>query len=79
MGRQVWLQPSQGEQGFITRNGYLGRQMLSLQMSPPSVFSPQIYTLCDIIWDGASLGSAVPAVSPPGFLCPPSLLTAGAA
>uniref|UniRef100_A0A663E7H4 HTH HARE-type domain-containing protein n=1 Tax=Aquila chrysaetos chrysaetos TaxID=223781 RepID=A0A663E7H4_AQUCH len=49
------------------------RQTPSLQMSLPSFFlTPALYAERDVIWSGISLGSVVPAVSPPNFLCPPA-------
>jgi len=63
--QQTGVQPSPGKQGSITCNGYLGRQMPSFQMPPPSFFFPQPYiTEHDLIWYGTSLWSA--KVSCPG-------------
>ena len=62
------------------RNNYLGRQMLSLQMcvSLPPPFHHLL--LLSVLSHGmeypfGQLESAVLAVSPPSFLCTPSLLT----
>ena len=69
------IQPSPGKQGSITGNGYLGRQMPSGRTSPPSSFFPQLYTLSKVSYGleypFGQLGSAVLAVPPPSFLCPP--------
>jgi len=73
--QQAGVQPSPGNQDSVTPNGYLGRQTLSLQVSPlrppfPSAFIAEN----NILGSGASLGSAVLAMSPPSFLCTPSLI-----
>ena len=48
---------------------------------PPSFFFPQLYMLSmtsyGLEYPCGQLGSAVPAVSPPNFLCTPSLLAGG--
>ena len=48
---------------------------------PASFFFPQLYMLnmmsYGLEYPLGQLGSAVPAVSPPNSLCPPSLLTGG--
>jgi len=78
--RQAGVQPSPGKQGFVTHNGYLGRQTPSLQMSLPSS-SPQLYIMSVMSYGMehhfGQLGSAVPAVSSPKFSCIPSLLAGG--
>ena len=75
---QAGAQLSPGQQGSITRNGYLGRQMPSLRTSLPSFF-PQLYMLSmmsyGMEYPFGQLGSAVPAVSPPNLLCTSSLFT----
>ena len=76
---QAGVQPSPGQQGSITMcNGDLGRQTPSLQMSPPSFFFPQLYMLGMTSYGlEYRLGQLGSAVSPPGSLCPPSLLAGG--
>ncbi|NXL45419.1 KSR2 Kinase, partial [Podilymbus podiceps] len=73
---QAGVQPSPGKQGSIARNGELGRQTPSLRTSPPSSSFPRLYmpsvTPCGVEHPLGPLGSAVPAVSPPGSLCPPA-------
>ena len=69
--RQAGVQPSPGKQGSIMGNGYLGRQMPSLQMSPPFLLlPPALYAEHDVIWYGISLWSV--GVSSPS--CVPSQL-----
>ena len=55
--------------------------MPSLWTSPPSFFFPQLCMLSMLSYGMeypfGQLGSAVPAVSPPNFLCTPSLLAGG--
>jgi len=80
--RQAGVQPSPGKQGSITCNCYLGRQTPSLQTSTSFFFFPRPYMLSMALYGMAypfgQLGSAVPAVSPPNFLCTPSPLIGGA-
>jgi len=76
---QADVQPSPGKQGSVTHTGYLGRQTSSDRMSPPSF--PQLFLLRMMLHDMGcpfgQLGSAVPAVSQPSFLCTPSPLADG--
>jgi len=71
--RQAGVQPTPGKQGSIACNSYLGRQMPSLQTSSPSFFFLQLYmpsmTPYCMEYPLGQLGSAVPAMSPPNFLC----------
>lgn len=78
---EAGIQPSQGKQDSIRPNGDLGWQMPSLWMSSSSFSFPQLYMLrmipYGVGYPFSPLGSAVPAVCSPDFLCSPSLLSSG--
>jgi len=77
--RQTGVQPSPGKQGSIMHNGYLGRKTQSLRVFPlpPSSPSFMCWAWHHVGYPSGQLGPAVPAVSPPNFLCTPSLLAGG--
>ena len=71
--RQAGVQPPPGQQGSFTCNGYLGRQMPSLQTSP--LLPPALYTEHDAIWCGISrwsVGVSCPGCVPSQFLVHPA-------
>ena len=79
IGRQVFSHPQKSRAPSHVMVTWEGKHHRSKR--PPLPYSsPSFHAEHDVIWYGTSLwlvGSAVPAVSPPSFLCTPSLLTDG--